>query len=83
MEDRGAVADVIAELDREHPPIVDRFGREWIWRGGDLYTHDDTLTFPRSFITSTEHPIGLPGAGLAGNPNYSKLCEICRSEWPK
>ena len=72
----------IAETERaEHPDITDRFGRAWGWWKGDLYRHCD-LCFPGEWVTSTEHPIGLPSPALADNPNYT-LCEICTQDWPE
>lgn len=71
----------VREWERaEHPDITDRFGRVWVWKDGDLYTHDDTLAFPRAFL---DDRIGLPRPGLADdNPNYSRLCDICRHVAP-
>lgn len=76
-----ALREQIAEIERaEHPDITDRFGRVWVWWKGDLYRHCGHC-IPGEWITSTEHPIGLPSPTLADNPNY-QLCEICRQEWP-
>lgn len=70
----------LAGLDAaEHPDVTDRFGRVWAWKSGDLYTHDGTLAFPRKFID--DESLGLPSAQLADNPNYSRLCTTCRSDW--
>jgi hypothetical protein len=68
----------IAELDRaSHPDITDRYGRVWVWSSGDLYVHDETIAISRDWIASW----GLPARGLADrNPNYAKLCGICRHE---
>lgn len=72
-----ARADLRVLLEADHPPITDRFGRVWVWRDGDLYAHDDTLAFPRTFIDDPR--LGLPRPGLAAdNPNYAGLCSICR-----
>lgn len=80
---RKAVADTEWE---EHPPITDKFGRIWYWRRGDdcggrsdLYVHDDTMAIPGDWLRAGR--VGLPLPGLADtNPNYSKLCSICRRE---
>lgn len=64
----------------DRPDITDRHGRVWVWKSGSLYTHDDTLTIPESFIH--DERVGLPSPNLAGNPAYAKLCDICRSQWP-
>jgi hypothetical protein len=61
-----------------HPDIVDRYGRTWTWKTGELYEHDGTLAFPRALIDT----VGLPSATLADNPNYFNLCPTCRQEWP-
>jgi hypothetical protein len=75
-----AARHAFAEMERaEHPDIIDQHGRVWTWRGGDLYAHDDTLAFPKALI---DGGLGLPSAALADNPNYSRLCAICRSAWP-
>lgn len=68
----------ICKLEQaEHPDIVDRHGRAWTRRAGTLYTHDDTLSLPADMI----HDSGLPPAGLADrNPNYTRLCNICRHD---
>lgn len=63
----------------EHPDIMDRHGRTWIWRDKDLYVHDETLAMTRDMIESPT--LGLPSAVLADNPNYEKLCSICRRGW--
>lgn len=79
LADWRAARLVLAALERqEHPDIEDRFGRVWVWKSGDLYTHDATLAFPAAFIDWAR----LPSPELAGNPNYARLCAICRSEWP-
>lgn len=81
IADWQAARAALAAYERaEHPDLTDRYGRVWTWRGrGDLYVHDDTLAFPRDSITGAG--LGLPSPRLADNPNYSKLCDICRSEW--
>jgi hypothetical protein len=72
--------ELAATERREHPDIIDRYGRIWEWRGGELYTHDGTLAFPVDFVT---HPgLRLPKVECADNPNYWRLCSICRQEWP-
>lgn len=82
---RGMLADwqaLRAELraieEAEHPAFADKFGRVWTWRKGDLWHHDDTLALPRDMIDALTR---LPSERLRGNPNYWKLCEICRSQW--
>jgi hypothetical protein len=64
--------------EAENPPFTDRFGREWTWRKGDLWHHDDTLALPRFMVDAVP---SLPPEKLRANPNYHKLCEICRSQW--
>lgn len=66
--------------EAEHPPIVDRYGREWAWWDKDVYIHDGTLAFTRDAIQDPR--LGLPSPECAANPNYSKLCAICRQDWP-
>lgn len=69
----------LRELERtEHPDITDPHGRVWTWVDGDLYEHDETLAFPADRIPGA----GLPSPALADNPNYHRLCSICRSQWP-
>jgi len=83
LEDLQAVCKQLHEIEvAEHPDITDRWGRTWTWWEGDLYKHDDTLCFPLHFITSTEHPVGLPSAKLADNPGYVDLCSTCTQQWP-
>ena len=73
----------VAELDRaSHPDITDRYGRVWVWvwSSDDLYVHDETIAIPHGWIASW----GLPAPGLADrNPNYAKLCSVCRREVAK
>lgn len=79
IDEWQALRAELAALERaEHPDITDRFGRVWVWKSGDLYSHDRTLARPRDHIDQ----IGLPSARLADNPNYAGLCARCRSEWP-
>lgn len=60
-----------------HPDIVDTYGRVWVWRDRELYSHDDTLCVPRHMVMT----FGLPRKGLADdNPNYARLCATCRHE---
>ena len=74
---RSLRAELRAAEEAEHPNIVDRFGRVWIWWKGDLYRHDDTLAVPHDMIEI----MNLPRRGLAeDNPNYAGLCFICRQE---
>lgn len=81
LSDWRAVRAELADIERaEHPDITDRFGRVWTWSPGhyDIYVHD-CLAWSRTRIM---HPdVSLPPATLADNPNYSSLCELCRSEW--
>jgi hypothetical protein len=74
--------DLRAELHAieaaEHPAVTDKFGRVWAWWKGDLYHHDDTLALTPDMI---ERLTGLPPERLRGNPNYWRLCELCRSRW--
>lgn len=62
-----------------NPDITDRFGRVWVWKSREIYTHDNVLMVPREFIERGE--INLPHKRIANNPNYAGLCEICTSEW--
>lgn len=62
-----------------HPDITDRFGRVWVWKSREIYTHDNVLMVPREFIERSE--INLPHKRTANNHKYAGLCEICRSEW--
>jgi hypothetical protein len=71
-------AELRAVEEAEHPPFTDQFGRVWTWKGGDLWTHDDTLAFPRDMIGRLT---GRPSESLRDNPNYWRLCDICRSHW--
>jgi hypothetical protein len=75
---QAARAELRAIEEAEHPAFRDRFGREWTWVSGDLWHHDDTLAYSRDMI---DRLAGLPPEKLRGNPNYHKLCEICRSQW--
>lgn len=75
----NAARAAVQAIERaEHPDATDKYGRVWIWISGDLYRHDQ-LAWPLAIITS-EH-FGLPGPGLADNPNYD-LCAICTQDWP-
>ena len=71
-------AELRAIEEAEHPAFTDRFGRTWTWMSGDCWRHDDTLAMPRDMV---ERLRGLPRERLRSNPNYWKLCEICRSQW--
>jgi hypothetical protein len=71
-------AELRAIDEAEHPAFADRFGRLWTWKGGDLWTHDGTLAFPRDMIDALTK---LPREALRDNPNYWKLCATCRSHW--
>lgn len=68
---------VRAELRRreraEHRDLVDKFGRAWIWRDGDLYTHDK-MAWTRAMIEGSA--CGLPTPAALANPNYD-FCPIC------
>lgn len=82
---RGMLAewqDVRAELraieEAEHPAFRDKWGRVWTWVDGDLWHHDDTLAMSRDMI---DRLTGLPPERLRDNPNYHRLCRICRSRW--
>lgn len=75
---QAARAELRALEEAGHPPFRDRFGRLWTWVSGDLWHHDDTLAYPRSMIDDLT---GLPPEKLRSNPNYWKLCGICRSGW--
>lgn len=70
-----AARAALAELEKaEHPDIVDKFGRTWRWRGGDLYEHCG-MAWPESTFTSPHYT--LPTDAVLDNPNY-KLCSTCR-----
>lgn len=64
--------------EAEHPAFTDRFGRVWTWVSKDLWHHDDTLAMTRGMVDKL---VGLPPERLRGNPNYHRLCVICRSRW--
>ena len=72
----SALRDELALLERsEHPDITDRHGRVWVWAGrGDLYVHDETVAIPKAWISTW----GWPSSVTDKNPNYRKLCDICR-----
>jgi hypothetical protein len=73
-------AEIRAIEELEHPPIIDRHKRKWVWKDKDLYTHDGVMAWTRDMI---ERPnIGLPSPHLADNPNYAALCATCRQDWP-
>lgn len=75
-ETRAALAEIAR---KEHPDIVDRHGRAWRWKtgGGDLYSHDDTLSVTADMVAG----LALPPATLSDNHNYWQLCAICTSQW--
>lgn len=73
-----ALRDGIAAIEKaEHPDFTDKYGRVWTWEHDDVYSHDETLAFPFDMIGD----LGLPRPECADNPNYAKLCVICRAEW--
>lgn len=73
---------VVEDERHEHPPITDKFGRVWVWKRHDLYTHDDTLALPGEWLRAGR--VDLPRPGLADvNPNYQRLCAICNRSAPK
>lgn len=74
-------AELRAIEEAEHPAFRDRWGRVWTWKSGDVWTHDDTLAYPRDMIDGAYALCGLPPESLRGNPNYWRLCAICRSQW--
>lgn len=75
---QAARAGLRALQEAEHPPFTDKFGREWTWVSADLWHHDDTLAMSRGMIDALT---SLPPEKLRDNPNYHKLCEICRGQW--
>jgi hypothetical protein len=75
---QAARAELRALEEAEHPAFTDRFGREWTWVSKDLWHHDDTLALTRDMI---DRLTSLPPEKLRANPNYHKLCEVCRSQW--
>jgi hypothetical protein len=75
---QAARAGLRALEEAEHPAFTDKFGREWTWVSGDLWHHDDTLALTRDMI---DRLTALPPEKLRANPNYHKLCEVCRSRW--
>ena len=75
---QAARAELRVLEEAEHPAVPDRFGRVWTWTCHDCYHHDDTLALTRDMIDALA---SLPPERLRSNPNYHKLCEICRSQW--
>jgi hypothetical protein len=71
-------AELRAVEEAEHPPFTDQWGREWTWWKGDLWHHDNTSALTRDMIDKLT---GLPPEKLRSNPNYWRLCDICRSQW--
>jgi len=59
-----------------HPDLVDKFGRTWTWRAGDLYSHD-SMAWPRA--TFEDGAYRLPTPAALANPNYD-FCPICRGQ---
>lgn len=79
---QAAHAELRALEEAEHPPFTDQWGRVWTWMGrGDTWHHDDTLAYPRDMIDGAYALRGLPPESLRDNPNYHRLCAICRSQW--
>lgn len=78
---QGLRAELRAIEEAEHPAFRDRWGRVWRWKSGDVWTHDDTLAYPRDMIDGAYALRGLPPETLRDNPNYHRLCGICRSQW--
>jgi hypothetical protein len=80
---RGARVELAAIEASEHPDLIDKHGRVWVfWTGGGdapLYRHDKGLAKPATMVMGED--TGLPKAILADNPNY-RLCSICTAEWP-
>lgn len=70
-------AELRALDEAEHPPFLDKYGRRWEWKSGNLWSHDHTLAYPRDMIDG----LSLPPEKLRSNPNYWQLCDICRSQW--
>lgn len=63
----------LTALERsEHPDIVDRFGRVWMWWKGELYRHCGSA-IPMEWISN----YGLPTQAVLNNQNYAELCKIC------
>lgn len=75
-----ARADLRAMDEAEHPPISDKFGRDWTWTTASVYVHDQ-MAWTEGMIRSGQ--FGLPRADrLRDNPNYD-LCSICTADWQK
>lgn len=64
-----------------HPDITDRFGRVWVWKHSDIYTHDDAIALTEDLLLTGYARMSLPHRKLRDNPNYAGLCGICKSEW--
>lgn len=56
-----------------HPDVTDVFGRVWVWKDKDLYTHDG-MAWPLDHVTNRN--MGLPTKQALENPNY-QWCSIC------
>jgi hypothetical protein len=76
----AARAELAAIEATEHPDVIDIHGRAWTWipGPGDLYRHD-CMAWPLEAVTSPN--VRLPLPYLAGDPNYSTLCGVCRQNW--
>lgn len=78
LDEWTALRHSIAAIQRaEHPDIIDRHGRAWVWKSGDLYSHDATLGIPVDWIKDSN----LPPETLADNWNYHRLCTTCTAGW--
>jgi hypothetical protein len=59
--------------EAEHPDVTDAFGRVWVWKDKDLYTHDG-MAWPLGHVTNKK--MSLPTDQALQNPNY-QWCSIC------
>lgn len=71
----AARAELRALEVAEHPPIIDKFGREWTWKDENLYTHD-SMAWPATIFDGPDS-YGLPKASALNNPNYV-FCDTCK-----
>lgn len=71
-----ACAQLAAIEQSEHPDIVDRHGRVWVWWKGELYRHCG-MAWTESMVRDPRN--GLPTESARNNPNYD-LCSTCKGE---
>jgi hypothetical protein len=76
VEEWRSIREEIRRLEElQHSPITDKYGRVWVWKDMDLYTHCG-MAWPKSALDNPDH-YGLPTKGALDNPNY-QFCEICK-----